>query len=115
MIISSNEMDIRIYEKKPDVMENGIIKEYGIYKDILAFNLTKENISDDMIILVPGIGEVKNGKRFGKNGAFSINLNNNIFIEFTEPEKALLWYKMLLKIKDENIKNIEDIYPEFFV
>ena len=115
MIITSNNKEVRIYEKTPDIMENNVITEYGIIKDILSFNITSEDIPKDLKIMVPGIGTPDIGKRFGKNSFCTLEFSNNIFIEFDNIDTALLYYKMFIKMRDGDVSDIQDEFPEFFV
>jgi len=115
MIVTSNDRNIKIYEKKPDILENGVIKEYSISREILSLNLSPEDIPKNLKILVPMYGDVEENKRFGLGAIFILEFNDNIYMEFTDIDTALNYFKLFIKMRDKEISDIQTEYPEFFI
>ena len=115
MIVTSNDMKVRIYEKEPDIYENGAIKEYGIIKEILSLNITSEDIPKNLKVLVPVLGNYEDNKRFSTGSIYSLEFNDNIFMEFDNIDTALMYFKLFVKLRDKDITDMSTEYPEFFI
>jgi hypothetical protein len=115
MIVTSNDMSIRIYEKTPDILEDGIIKEYGIIREVLSVNLLSDDIPKNLKILVPMLGAGDGIQRFGDGAIYALEFNDNIYMEFTDIDTALNYFKVFIKMRDKEIFDIQTDYPEFFI